>query len=77
MFDNLKITKKEAEKLSNHFKSNKPRVLFNFFNLIKIYRHKQFYIHDAFTNSIWWWKMNNDGANQRILFIQHLININK
>ena len=63
VIDSLRITNSETNKLRTYFKKNRPNYL----------QHKEFFEHDTFRESMFWWTLNRAGMEQRRLFIKHLI----
>lgn len=59
------ITYEEQSKLRIHFRENKPNEN----------RYKEFYNHPSFQGNMYWWRLNKEGNEQRILFIKHLLNL--
>ena len=56
------ISDEEFDKLREHFHKNKPCRVFN----------SQFIKHHSYTGSGWWWLVNREGRQQRILFLKYL-----
>ena len=58
------ITEKEKDLLMTNFRNNRPKE-----NLHKIFYWNNYYNND----SIFWWTGNQEGREQRRLFLEHLI----
>lgn len=54
----------EIDEFKKWFDNQKPRPRVNY----------SFTKNSSFTNGIWWWTKNENGRDQRILFLNHLIN---
>lgn len=65
------ITHEESIKLNNHFKKQKPNKggIFNIGS-----KHKEFATASSFSGGAYWWYMTKSGLEERIKFIEFLIN---
>ena len=71
--NNQLITTKEYDSIHKFIMNNKPTVKFLFFG-----KHVKFARHKNFTkNEGYWWTLDKEGDEQRILFLEHLIKLEK